>query len=205
MNDTIIRLFNLKPEDIEDISVSSSGGCSFAFISLKETIQHCPSCGVSTNRLHDYRHRELNHAVLNGVPLYLIYNYRRYKCLNCGKIFPEVNPFTTPSSRMSKFSIIRGMTLLKNPGITFKQVADDLNVSVNTVIRMFDKHAGVVQIGIPECLCIDEIYTVKHKQKVYACVLADMLNSQIYDLVPSRKKQDLASYFSTISLLLVIT
>ena len=52
---------------------------------------------------------------------------------------------------------------------------------------------------MPECLCIDEIYTIKYRQKIYACVLADMQTSQVYDLLPSRKKSDLSDYLSRIS------
>ena len=51
----------------------------------------------------------------------------------------------------------------------------------------------------PTCLCIDEIYAIKYKQKIYACVLVDMQTSQVYDLLPSRRKAELSGYFSRIS------
>ena len=53
---------------------------------------------------------------------------------------------------------------------------------------------------MPTCLCIDEVYAIKYKQRVYACVLVDMLSNQIYDLLPTRKKSDLANYFSNIDI-----
>ena len=199
MKNTIARIFNLEPNEIESIQVEEYGDESIAFIRITDSIQHCPRCAVSTRKLHDNRTRELNHAVINGTPFTLVYNYRRFKCPACGKVFPEANPFAAPHSRLSRFSIIRGMTMLKNPRITFSQVAMELGVSVNTVIRMFDKYAGITQIDMPECLCIDEVYMVKYKQKVYACVMVDMLTNQIYDLRPSRKKFELSSYFSSIS------
>lgn len=80
------------------------------------------------------------------------------------------------------------------------EVAEAVGVSTSTVLRTFDRYAGVTQIDMPACLCIDEIYAVKRKQQVYACVLVNMQNSQIYDLLPNRFKSDLAEYFSRISL-----
>lgn len=59
--------------------------------------------------------------------------------------------------------------------------------------------AEVTPVSIPECLCIDEIYAIKYRQKIYACVLVDMQTSQVYDLLPSRRKADLSGYFSRIS------
>lgn len=46
---------------------------------------------------------------------------------------------------------------------------------------------------------MDEVYAVKYHQRVYACVLADFKSSQVYDLLPDRKKYTLAKYFSAIS------
>ena len=83
--------------------------------------------------------------------------------------------------------------------MTFSRVADDVGLSASSVCRIFDKYAGVTPISMPACLCIDEIYTIKYKQKIYACVLVDMQTSQIYDLLPSRKKAELSDYFSRIS------
>ena len=91
------------------------------------------------------------------------------------------------------------MKMLRNPRMTFSQVSNEVGISVPSVCRIFDKYAGVTPIGMPKCLCIDEIYAIKYKQKIYACVLVDMQTSQVYDLLPTRRKADLSSYFSRIS------
>ena len=75
---------------------------------------------------------------------------------------------------MSAFTILQIMKMLKNPHVTFAQVADAMNLSSTTVIRIFEKYAGINTIPLPESLCIDEIYSTKYKQKVYACVMAEM-------------------------------
>ena len=91
------------------------------------------------------------------------------------------------------------MKMLRNPRTTFSQVANEVGLSVSSVCRIFDRYAGVTPISIPKCLCIDEIYAIKYKQKINACVLVDMQTSQVYDLLPTRRKTDLSSYFSRIS------
>ena len=199
MKDTIIKLFNLEPSDLEDVEVVSTDFSVFAIITLRVRRQQCPECGCSTKRIHGYRKRTLTHAVLNDVYTTIVFNQRRYRCVNCDKTFPETNPFAFPNRRVSSYVILRVMKMLRNPRTTFSQVADDVNLSVSSVCRIFDQFAGVTQVAIPECLCIDEIYTIKYKQKIYACVLVDMQTSQVYDLLPSRKKAELSQYFSRIS------
>jgi len=198
MRDTIIKLFNLEPSDLEDVDVVSTAHSVYAIITLRVRRQQCPECGCSTKRIHGYRKRTLTHAVLNDVYTTIVFNQRRYRCVNCNKTFPETNPFAFPNRRVSSYVILRVMKMLRNPRMTFSQVADEVNLSVSSVCRIFDKYAGVTPVSMPECLCIDEIYTIKYRQKIYACVLVDMQTSQVYDLLPSRKKADLSAYFSGI-------
>lgn len=200
MKNIIIRLFNLEPDDIAEFEVSTIGGVHMAFIRIKRMLQVCSKCGMTTTYVHDNRTKTISHAALSENSICLKYMYRRFRCPFCGCVFPEKNPFTAPSSRLSKYSIIRGMTMLRNPKITFSQVANEIGVSTNTVIRMFDKYAAVTSKPLPQYLCIDEIYVSKYRQKVYACVLVDMLTNQLYDLRPTRFKRDLSEYFSNISL-----
>ena len=65
MKDTIIKLFNLEPQDIEQINIYSESFTVFVFITLKKRFQHCPSCGCSTKRVHDYRQRTIEHGIIN--------------------------------------------------------------------------------------------------------------------------------------------
>lgn len=192
MKDTIIKLFTLEPSDLEDIEVISTDFTIYTIITLKVRFQQCPECSCRTKRVHDYRKRTLIHAVLNDIYTTIVFNQRRYRCVNCNKTFPETNPFAFPNRRVSSYVILIVMKMLCNPMMTFSQVANDVNLSVSSVYRIFDKYAGVTPIAMPECLCIDEIYTIKYRQKIYACVLVAMQTSQVYDLLPSRKKVDIS-------------
>ena len=199
MKDTIIKMFNLEPYELKDVEVVTTDFTVYALITLNVRHQKCPNCGCSTKRIHDYRRRTLTHAVLNDVYTTIVFNQRRYRCTCCNKSFPEANPFAKPNRHTSSYVVLRIMKLLRNPRMTLSQVADEVGLSVSSVIRIFDRYAGVAPVAMPTCLCIDEIYAIKYKQKIYACVLVDMQTSQVYDLLPSRKKSDLSGYFSRIS------
>lgn len=66
-------------------------------------------------------------------------------------------------------------------------------------MKVFDEHAGIATVPLPRCLCIDEVYVSNYLQTEYACVLLDFDTGAIYDLIPSRKKDELSSYFSNIN------
>ena len=183
-----MKLFNLEPSELQDIEIVSTDFSVHAIITLRVKRQNCPNCGCTTKRIHDYNKRTLTHAVINDVYTNIIFNQRRYRCVNCDKSFPETNPFAFPNRRVSAYVILRVMKMLRNPRMTFSQVADEVGLSVSSVCRVFDRYAGVTPVAMPKCLCIDEIYAIKYKQKIYACVLVNMQTSQIYDLLPSRKK-----------------
>lgn len=199
MKDIIIKLFNLEPSDIQEFEIIPCGNLSLCNIKLRQKPTPCPYCGKPSRTVHDYYSRTLKHAVLTEIDLIVVYKKRRYYCSNCQKPFSENNPFSLPGKRISQATIIRIMKLLKDSSLTFSCVANLTNVSTTTVMKVFDEHAGISSIPLPRCLCIDEVYVSKYLQTEYACVLLDFDSGAIYDLIPSRKKYELAAYFSSIN------
>ena len=198
MKNTIIKMFNLEPTAIRHAELITEGNETFVLVTLSKRAHTCPVCGKATSQIHDYRERVINHAVLNGVYTTIVFNQRRYYCRDCNKRFPEHNPFAMHGKRISKYTILRVMEMLRDPRITFSYAAKDVGISVSSAIRIFDDHAAVTPMALPEALCIDEVYAVKYTQRTYACVLTDFKSCQIYDLLPDRKKYTLADYFSAI-------
>lgn len=199
MKNTIIKLFNLEPAAIKHAELITEGNETFVLITLSQRIHQCPSCGTATSQVHDYRERVITHAVLNDAYTTIVFNQRRYYCTKCGKRFPEKNPFAMHGKRISKYTVLRVMNMLRNPRVTFSYAAQDTGLSTSTVIRIFDKHAGITPVKLPEAICIDEVYAVKYTQRTYACVLTDFSSCQVYDVLPDRKKYTLANYFSAIN------
>lgn len=191
-------MFNLEPTAIRHVEVMTEGDETFVLVTLSRRVHTCPHCGKATTQIHDYRERVLNHAVLNDVYTTIVFNQRRYYCKDCHKRFPEHNPFAMHGKRISKYTVLRVMKMLRNPRTTFSYAAKEVGISVSSAIRIFDEHAAVTPMALPEALCIDEVYAVKYTQRTYACVLTDFKTCQIYDVLPDRKKYTLANYFSAI-------
>jgi len=74
------------------------------------------------------------------------------------------------------------MQLLKSPSMTFSTVANLMKVSMTTIVRIFDNHDGINAIPMPECICIDETYAVKYKQK-FVWIVSMLLNLSIMLLI----------------------
>lgn len=63
------------------------------------TTHVCPSCGESTNRVHDYKLQINKDIPIHTKPTFLVYRRRRYKCMLCHKRFSENNDFV-PSTNI---------------------------------------------------------------------------------------------------------
>ena len=78
---------------------------------------------------------------------------------------------------------------------TFRKVADQLGVDPMTVRRIFDDFSATFQtkgrFQTPEILGIDELKIVGD----YRCMLTNVQKLTVFDLLQTRKKADLLSYF----------
>jgi transposase len=92
------------------------------------------------------------------------------------------------------------MEKLRSHTSTFTSVAKDFNVSVQTVVNVFDNYASSSRLPLDEAICIDEIYTNKLTKKKYSCVIMNFKTKQVIDLYPSRLKYDLEDNFMSIPL-----
>ena len=185
----------MEVDSIEDLEIINDGCMTFVLITLKKRPAECPRCGRETSLINDYRRRVISHSILTERETAIVYRQRRMFCPHCGKAFAEHNPFVAAGRRVSIYTVMHIMNLLRNPSTTFTMAARATGLSVPTVQRIFDEHAGIRLRPFPEILCIDKVYTVKYTQKVYSCVLVDFESCSLYDLLPSRRKADLDSYF----------
>jgi len=76
---------------------------------------------------------------------------------------------------------------------SFSSVAREVNLSVSTVIRIFDI-IGYSPNSLPKVISIDEFKGNTNREK-YQCIITDPVNHQVIDILPSRLKHHLVSYF----------
>ena len=107
-------------------------------ISLVRRTQSCERCGAETQRIHDYRIRQVRDLELCGKPLRLLYR-RRYVCPVCGKRFQEKNAFVGRYMRFTHRTGEKIMTLLRRRS-SMKDIAKDAGVSIQCRQRTLSVH-----------------------------------------------------------------
>lgn len=198
IKDIIMRSLSLEENNVEEFDYRFLNGQNFYFISLVSRGNFCPECHQFSKKIHSYKDKKIKHSFLIKEELTVIYHQRRYICPQCGKTFIENNPFTADHSHFSTITVDKTLSLLKEYNQTFSSVARLINISVTQVIEIFDQYVQIERKPLQEVICIDEFYFSRCSKNKYACLLIGFKNGLILDVLESRKKSYLRSYFRMI-------
>ena len=200
MNNDTIKLLNLEDVniDLNKSHVDKVNGNLVVTIVLNNDTKCCKFCGSTSFCSHGFIHKKITHSISTNQPCILNYKARRFKCKDCGKTFLEYNPFCQEDEKLSLYTVIKILEKLRSHTSTFTSVAKDLNVSIQTVVNVFDNYVSGTRLKFSEVICIDEIYTNKLTSKKYSCVVMDFKIKQVIDVYPSRLKYDLIDNFMRI-------
>ncbi|MDY0277109.1 MAG: ISL3 family transposase [Acholeplasma sp.] len=199
MNYNIIKL--LEFEDIENLisKVDSYSVNNDLIIEIKTSPNTtiCSFCNSTNINIKEYKKVKITHSISMTKSIYILFHRRRYKCKTCGKTFYEHDPFTDHKSRLSNLTIINILEYLKDVNHSFTGASKYYNTSINTVINVFDRYITAYRNKLPEVLCIDEVHIKSNVKYPYACVLLDFHTSKIVDVLKTRHKDYLTSYFES--------
>lgn len=184
----ILGISNVNIDKFEEL-----GNIFNIYISTNPKQHVCPHCGRATAYIHDYRLQKIKHSVINGKPIFLILNKRRYVCLHCGKRFAEQYSFL-PKYYHSTNVLLFNILFSLSSKASFKDIAKQFHVSTNTVQRAFKLLNNPYKTTLPTVLGIDEFKGNTGGEK-YNLILTDLKNNKLWDILPSRKKTDIISYF----------
>lgn len=186
----ILGLQDLEIEKVEKIDNSLH-----IFCCLKRKPHKCPHCNAITDTIHDYRMQIIKDIPAFGKNCVIHLKKRRYRC-SCGKRFAENNSFLPRyyrmTNRLSAYIIDKLRTTT-----SFTAVAREVNLSVSTVIRIFDL-VSYSNKKLPVALSIDEFKGNTSGEK-YQCILTDPVNKVVLDILPKRYESYLATYFTAFS------
>ena len=195
-NQIIMSLLNLTSNDIESIIV----GEKKIKVSLVNSDTKCRYCGSHKIVSKGYYQRKcfVPIGILDGYEVIL--KTKRFYCKECMHSFANSKSIVPPQSNLSYKTILLIMDLLKEPSITFKQAAELTGISETSVIRLFDKHIHINRNTLPEVICVDEVYTknTDYQDGKFSFIIYDFINRSIIDVVPTRRKYSLYSYFENI-------
>lgn len=165
------------------------------YLKLEQKEHICPKCNAKVSRVQDYYIQQLKDLDILGKTTYIILKKRRYKC-KCSKVFQEDNPFLNKRQRMTKRLFFEILEKLKTSH-SFTSVARELNISVNTVIRAFDRlNYPKADLENVEAISIDEFKGNTGGEK-YNCIIADPKTKKVLDILPNRKYNELSNYFKS--------
>lgn len=160
-------------------------------IEIKRKSQICPVCKRETKQIHDYRIQRVQDMPLAGRNVTLILRKRRYVC-DCGKRFYEENSFLPRYHRRTQRKSLEIIKKLMEAR-SYTSVAIESGVSTGTVIRLFNNISYEKPRELPEVLGIDEFKGNSGNQK-YHCILTDIKNHRVIDILHTRNKNDLIDY-----------
>ena len=162
------------------------------YAELKRKAHNCICCGTATDTVHDYRKQVIKDIPAFGKTVTIVLRKRRYRCPHCGKRFFEKNSFLPKYHRMTNRLASFVINKLSDER-SFTSVAREVNLSVSTVIRIFD-FVSYPKPPLPNAISMDEFKGNTNGEK-YQCITADPVNRVVLDILPKRFKPYLIEYF----------
>ena len=188
------KLLGLQEVNITNIEENEKNIVIYAEMERKE--HNCICCGTATDAVHDYREQEIKDIPSFGKLAIIRLRKRRYRCPNCGKRFFEKSDFLPKYARNTTRLVAYIIDKLRDER-SFTSVAREINLSVSTVIRIFDE-VSYPKPALPENLSVDEFKGNTWGEK-YQCILTDPVNKVVLDILPERYKPYLTRYFKGFS------
>ncbi|WP_040683701.1 ISL3 family transposase, partial [Thermobrachium celere] len=193
-NNFIKNLLGFK--DVIVTKILNIDNCIEIYLEMKKKPHTCPCCHSQTRRVHDYRTQRVKHIPLFLKPTVLVIKKRRYRCNICGKRFYEHIEFLPRYYRITNLLSMYVITELTNT-YSMSSLAKRVNLSVDTIKRIFNNVSYPSATTLPEIIAIDEFKGNSGGSK-YHCCIVDPVNRKIIDVIKDRHLHVLSDYFKKI-------
>ncbi len=168
-------------------------------LKLKMSEYRCPHC-LKTNLIKKgYTSRNIHYPFSISTVINIKVKQQRIMCKDCGSTFNGEYAFLKKKSKLLNRTIEDVLTYAKSPHLPFSEIARFMGISVDTVIKIFDKHVSCPPIKFGEIICIDETRKSDNKDS-YIFVVVDFQKSKIIDILESNEKFYIADYLENILL-----
>ena len=156
----------------------------------------CPLCKRGRLYGHGSQEQSFQDTPSHGKPVEVFIQRRRYRCQGCGKtLFEPVADFDGKRQATARLvAHIRKESFTK----TFAALAREVALDEKTIRHIFDdfveEFEAKVRFRTPRILGIDELKIIGD----YRAMLTNVERKTVFDIRPSRKKEDLLPYFRTL-------
>ena len=199
------ELLGLKRNKVKVIKVEEQieQGEKIKVISLVGTVNKvkCPICLKYTSSIHDkLKPMTIKYNKIVDKKCYLILHKRRFICHRCNKRIVEDLGINLTNRSISNSLEIKVRKDLLKPNFNIKQIAKDNGISEDKVrcILLDVMHDYPSHIKtLPQVISIDE-FAAHTSYGKYALIINDPVKKRTLDILPSRKKNYLMSYFTKV-------
>ncbi len=194
---SILACFGINTDELENYQIEDLSPTAISLsVTKRKILVSCPYCGDANPHIKDYKSKHYFYRNINGYDVKVFYRQRRYFCPSCKRTFLEKNPFVNNSNYLLSAAKIYVILERLKEVLSIAQVADYSGVSPSSVIRVLDKYFVAPVKKLPKFLCIDEFMAFNSDSDFkYACLLLNFINGQVINVIRSRKKKHLYSYF----------
>ena len=197
----ILTLLSIPCEEVSNVEIiSDTKEITFIDIELKDNRSNCPFCFQNNIVIKDYYKVKIKNSIIRKHKLYVEIRMRRYKCKCCNKTFKQNFNFYDDNQCISKNikNICQSMLMDR---VSMEYIANELDISKPTVINILDGLPEPKRLILPNVICLDEFHfsNANHKAGKYPCVISNPFNTELIDIVESRRKDYLIDYFQHIS------
>ena len=171
----------------------------FIYVGTTSKKCKCPKCGKHTKSVHD----RLKPITLKYVKAFEFITYimlikRRFICHGCKYKFTEQVTIQRENKNISNKVEQKVLKDLKQYNLSLKYIAEENNISDNTVRNILKEHTKDYPkniINLPRVISFDE-FKADTKEGKYAFVLNDPIHKETLDVLSNRKKEYLIQYFT---------
>lgn len=171
------------------------------YVTCKKNKDKCPCCGRYTKSVHDkLKPIEIKYLKVVEYEMRIMIIKRRFICHSCNKKFTEkvdLNQTNCSISNKLKQKILKD---LLNYNLSLKYIAKENNISEDTVMTILkesmEEYPKRIRL-LPRVISLDEFKADTNKGK-FAFILNDPIHKKTMDILPSRKKEDLINYFTSV-------
>lgn len=166
------------------------------FIYVKTTSKKCkcPKCGKHTKSVHDrLKPITLKYVKAFEFITYIVLIKRRFICHGCKYKFTEQVTIQRENKNISNKVEQKMLKDLKQYSLSLKYIAEENNISDNTVRNILKKHIKYYPknvINLPKVISFDEFKSDTREGK-YAFVLNDPIHKETLDVLSNKKKNTL--------------
>lgn len=208
-NDYILNLLNIKDKNIfiysDKLETKTIKGKNYKIIEgvLSYNPEFCPCCGVineSSNDIIKWGYRKnciIKIPNISNCKSRLILHKQRFLCKHCNNTFIAQTDLVDKNKNISNNSELQiRLELMKKQ--SEKDIAERMDVSVSKIDRVLNdisSHTVLRHSSLPEYMNWDEFKATKDTKGKMAFIIMNNKSGNIFDILDSRKSNDLEKYF----------